>query len=379
MAQNKLREEMAKRFLAALNQGQLPWRACWQQPRPMNAVTGRPYRGVNALYLSYWADELGYTDPRWCTYKKAKDHGWQVRKGETTFCKVEYWAYYDTKQRKLLSWQEAKDCLKADPNYTLNLRLSCRTYPVFNAAQIDGIPEYVQRNTDIGAIREQRDALILNMGIRYRETGTKAYYSSYNDTVTLPSEASFDSPYSYMATLLHECGHATGHPSRLNRDMSGVFGSESYAREELRAEIASAFTAQALGMTATPDQQKLETRQHMAYVQSWAQAIKNAPEELFRAIKAAEEISDYLIEQGEFEKAMTRDAAPRAAAALAEPENDGSRGYILCSGRDPQQEPPEERWPGMDAGERTLLAAAERFMAQGGDLSILEPGLEPDW
>ena len=194
MAQNKLREEMAKRFLAALNQGQLPWRACWQQPRPMNAVTGRPYRGVNALYLSYWADELGYTDPRWCTYKKAKDHGWQVRKGETTFCKVEYWAYYDTKQRKLLSWQEAKDCLKADPNYTLNLRLSCRTYPVFNAAQIDGIPEYVQRNTDIGAIREQRDALILNMGIRYRETGTKAYYSSYNDTVTLPSEASFDSP-----------------------------------------------------------------------------------------------------------------------------------------------------------------------------------------
>ena len=301
-----------------------------------------------------------------------------MRKGSKA-CRVEYWAYYDGKQRKLLSWQEAKACLGADPNYMENLRLSCRTYSVFNAAQIDGMPEMEQRHTDIGAIREQRDTLILNMGIGYRETGSEAYYSSYDDTVTLPPEASFDDAYGYMATFLHECGHASGHPGRLNRDLSGGFGSPDYAKEELRAEIASAFTVQTIGMRLTAGQLQAQMQRHIAYVQNWAEVLKNSPEELFRAIKAAEEISDYLIEQGEFEKAMTREAAPRVVAAPAEPENDGSRGYILCTGSAPQQEPLEERWPGMDAGERTLFAAAERFMAQSGDLSILEPGLEPDW
>ena len=305
MAQNKLRAEMARQFLDALNQGQLPWKACWQQSRPMNAATGKPYRGVNALYLSYAAEELGYTDPRWCTYKQAQDNGWQVQKGAKS-CRVEYWAYYDIKQRKLLSWQEAKDCLKADPNYMENMQLRSRVYSVFNAEQIAGIPAITQRHTDIGAIREQRDTLILNMGIGYREEGERAFYSSYEDTVTLPPEASFDDAYSYMATFLHECGHATGHPSRLSRDMSGGFGSEEYAKEELRAEIASAFTVQALGFSLTDVQLQAQMQRHIAYVQNWAEVLERSPEELFRAIKAAEEISDYLIEKGEFEQVMEK-------------------------------------------------------------------------
>lgn len=477
MVQNKLREEMAKQFLAALNQGQLPWKACWQRSRPVNAATGKLYRGVNALYLSYWADELGYTDPRWATYKQAQDNGWQVRKGEKAY-RVEYWAYYDTNKKKLLSWQEAKACLKADPNYMENLRLSCRTYSVFNAAQIDGIPELSQRNTDIGAIREQRDALILNMGIGYRETGTEAYYNSYDDTVTLPPEASFDDTYSYMAIFLHECGHASGHPSRLNRDMSGGFGSPEYAREELRAEIASAFTAQALGLHLTDEQLQAQMQRHIAYVQNWAEVLEKSPEELFRAIKAAEEISDYLIEKGEFEQVMENaenntvpnrepnkpythfyyentylftvtgeelaqsvydrlcgdvramgyswsdggkaylsdtPVAPVSDRASADksvtaskpftealyqkhiarleylytmvdktmenislaPENDGLQGYILGSGGDPQQEPPEERWLDTDENERELFRAVEQLWVCGGSLSALEPD-EPE-
>lgn len=313
VGQNKLREEMAKQFLAALDQGEMPWQACWQQSRPVNASTGKLYHGVNALYLSYWAEELGYTDPRWCTYKQARDNGWQVRKGSKA-CRVEYWAYYDTKQKKLLSWKEAKDCLKADPNYMENLRLSCRTYSVFNAAQIDGIPAVKERNTDIGAIREQRDTLILNMGIGYRETGTEAYYNSYDDTVTLPPEASFDDAYGYMATFLHECGHASGAEHRLNRDLSGGFGSPNYVKEELRAEIASAFTAQAIGMQLTDEQLQAQMRRHIAYVQNWAAILKNAPEELFRAIKAAEEISDYLIKNGDFQSIIDRQEITRDAA-----------------------------------------------------------------
>ena len=302
-ATNKVREQLAQEFLNALNQGYIPWQACWSQQRPLNAVTGKIYRGVNAIALSYTADDCGYADPRWCTYRQAQEKGWQVRKGEKS-ASVEYWAYYDLKEKKLLSWQDVKEKLKADPDYEKNLQLRCRVYNVFNAQQIDGIPELEQNHTDIGSLRLHRDTLIQNMGIQYQEAGVEAYYSPSRDKVVLPPENSFDSTYSYMATFLHECGHATGHTSRLNRDLAGTFGSESYAREELRAEIASAFTAQSLGLQLTDQQLAYQTKQHAAYVQHWAAILKDAPDELFRAIKAAEGISDYLIEKGEFDMMM---------------------------------------------------------------------------
>ena len=308
---NKVREELSQRFVEALNMGELPWHSCWQQAIPQNAVTGRKYHGLNALWLSYLAEKKGWTDPRWATYKQASEKGWQVRKGEKASY-VEYWAYYDKEKKKLLSWPDARQIFREDTAYAeKNLLLSSRVFAVFNGAQIDGIPEIPQsRGTDIGAIRRQRDTLIANMGIRYREQGQSAYYSLGSDTVTLPPEASFDSTYGYMATFLHECGHASGHPDRLNRDLTGGFGSESYAKEELRAEIASAFTAQALGLMVNEQDRELETRQHMAYIQNWAQAIKDAPEELFKALKDAEKISDYLIEQGEFQPIIDRAAEP---------------------------------------------------------------------
>ena len=297
---SKVREELAQTFLAALNQGQLPWRKCWSQALPVNAVTGKTYRGINTLVLSYYGDRRGYTDTRWCTYTQAQDKGWQVRKGSKGV-RVEYWACFDTKEKKLLSWDDVRQKLKLDPDYEKHLQLRCRTYTVFNGEQIDGIPEPEQQpSTDIGTLREKRDTLIRNMGIGYTEQGIRAYYSPGLDMVTLPPEATFDDTYSYMATFLHECGHATGHESRLNRDLSGGFGSESYAREELRAEIASAFTAQSLGLQLSDEQLQYQTEQHTAYIQAWAGILRDSPDELFRAIKDAEAISDYLIEKGEF-------------------------------------------------------------------------------
>lgn len=299
-ALSKLREELAQTFLAALNQGQLPWQKCWSQALPVNAITGKKYRGINTLVLSYYGDRRGYTDTRWCTYNQAQEKGWQVRKGSKGV-KVEYWACYDTKEKKLLSWDDVRQKLKVDPDYEKHLQLRCRTYTVFNGEQIDGIPAPERRpSTDIGALREQRDTLIRNMGIGYQEQGIRAYYSPGMDTVKLPPEATFDDTYSYMATFLHECGHASGHESRLNRDLTGGFGSESYAREELRAEIASAFTAQSIGLQLTDEQLRYQTELHIAYVQGWSKILQDSPEELFRAIKDAEAISDYLIEKGEF-------------------------------------------------------------------------------
>lgn len=298
---NKLREEMAQKFAQALNMAQLPWKACWQQARPQNAVTGSYYRGINAFWLAHIASERGYADPRWCTFRQAADKGWHIQKGASA-CRIEYWSMRDIKQGKTLSWQEAERIRKNDPEYAeKNLRLRSRIYSVFNANQIDGIPQYEPGHTDIGALRANRDRLIANMDVGYREGGDQAYYSPLKDIVTLPPERSFDDTYGYMATLLHECGHATAHPSRLNRHTgSGKFGSAEYAKEELRAEIAAAFTAQAIGLCLTEMQFIHQMESHMAYVQSWSEVLNKSPEELFRAIRDAETISDYLIEKGEF-------------------------------------------------------------------------------
>lgn len=344
-ATSKVREQLAQQFLDALSQEQLPWSACWRQQRPLNAVTGKLYRGVNAFALSWIGEKRGYSDPRWCTYKQAEERGWQVRKGEKSVY-VEYWAYYDRKQKKLLSWNDAKVLIAKDPDYAdENLQLSCRTHCVFNAEQIDGIPELQLPKTDIGTLREHRDLLAQNMGFRYQEYGAEAFYSPASDTVVLPPEHTFEDPYSYIATFLHESGHATGHPSRLNRDQSGGFGSENYAREELRAEIAAAFTAQDIGLQLTDEQLATQTQRHAAYLQSWASILKDSPDELFKAIKDAEAISDYLLEKGEFESSRelaTGQLGEVKYAVLAAADQPGLRLQFSGCGSVPEQIDPEK-------------------------------------
>lgn len=138
------------------------------------------------------------------------------------------------------------------------------------------------------------------MGLAFKEGGSQAFYRPSDDSITMPPEQSFVDSYGYMSTFLHEAGHATGHATRLNRDLSGTFGTESYAKEELRAEIASAFTSQALGFGKEEQGLAQTMDNHKAYVQSWIESISDKPNELFAAIKDAEKISDYLLEKGEF-------------------------------------------------------------------------------
>lgn len=302
-AQNTLRETIAQEFVKALNENQLPWHSMWISQRAYNATNGTIYRGVNALWLAFNAELKGYSDPRWCTFKQAVDNGWNVRKGEKG-TQVEFWSVYDTKTRETVSFNEMDRIISLNPDRKDDMRILSKHYTVFNAAQIDGIPEHAAINTDIdiASIRAQRDTLLQNMGLTFKEGGNAAFYRPSDDSLTMPLDSAFKDDYSYMSVLLHECGHATGHESRFNRDLSGRFGSESYAKEELRAEIASAFTSQALGFKANDEEKDAALENHKAYIQSWAKAITDAPNELFAAIKDAEKISDYLLEKGEFER-----------------------------------------------------------------------------
>lgn len=302
MAKDGLRDVIAQEFVKALSEDKIPWNSMWASQRAYNVTTGKNYKGVNAMWLSYVAGEKGYTDPRWCTFKQAADKGWHVKKGEKSTV-VEYWSAYDKKERKKLSFAEAEKLIRDDPAREVDITVFAKSACVFNAAQIDGIPQLEQpAQIDIATVRGQRDTLLQNMGVEFHEGGDQAYYSPSEDAITMPIAGAFENDYAYMSTLLHEAGHATGHESRFNRPMGGGFGSEMYAKEELRAEIASAFTAQALGFGAEQAQLSASMDNHKAYIQSWAKAIKDAPKELFAAIKDAEKISDYLIEKGEFDR-----------------------------------------------------------------------------
>lgn len=192
--------------------------------------------------------ERGYTDPRWMTFKQAQGHGWHVRKGEKA-ARVEFWHYYDTETRQSLEQWEIRQIQVNQPERMKYIRLAAFTYAVFNAGQVDGVPELIQPSNSINVqqLKNSRDLFLANIGVEFREGGDRAYYAPSTDSIVLPRAEYFTSDYAYVCTLLHEAGHATGHPSRLDRPMGARFDTPEYAKEELRAEIASAFTSQALG------------------------------------------------------------------------------------------------------------------------------------
>ena len=313
MKLNRMREEMINSFIDCLKKDTIPWHRSWSaKQRPFNAVTNTTYRGVNSLWLSYNQFAREFDDPRWCTFKQAQTQGWKIKPGSKG-TRVEFWSLYDTEEKRKLTQREAKQLSDELTREEFKNRVKpiSNVYTVFNGEQIDGIPKYEEKTYELNTeeLLQKRDTLLKNMNVDFSEGGDKAFYNPSRDRITLPEMNRFETEYDYMATLLHEAGHATGHISRLNRDMTGVFGSPEYAKEELRAEIASAFTAQELGLDY---EQNEHMENHEAYVQNWIDVLENEPNELFAAIKDAEKISDYLIEKGKFgleETEMSKDAS----------------------------------------------------------------------
>lgn len=304
---------MINSFIDCLKKDTIPWHRSWSATeRPYNAVTNTAYHGANSLWLSYNQFAREFEDPRWCTFKQAQTQGWKIKPGSKG-TRVEFWSLYDTEEKRKLTQREAKqlsDELTLE-EFKNRVKPISNVYTVFNGEQIDGIPKYEEKTYELNTeeLLQKRDTLLKNMNVDFSEGGDKAFYNPSRDRITLPEMNKFETEYDYMATLLHEAGHATGHISRLNRDMTGVFGSPEYAREELRAEIASAFAAQVVGIDY---QQNEHMENHEAYVQDWISVLENSPNELFAAIKDAEKISDYLIEKGEFgleKPEMSKDAS----------------------------------------------------------------------
>lgn len=304
---NKARQALVDEYISVLSADEIPWNKDWVNgDKRHNAITGREYNGVNAFILRYFSYKNNYKDPRWLTFNQISNKGnkyhdgkWHLKKGSKGVA-VEYWYFYNRIDGKYYTHQQKKQKLQDDKNSSeSDFILTNKVYTVFNAEQIEGIPEYEPKNiqrTEYN-IDNVIKTIAKNINVGFKEFGDSAYYSPTRDEVVIPPAAQFKDDYSYHATALHELSHATSHSSRLNRPISPNFGSEEYAKEELRAEISSSFLMQELSIPSSAE----HIENHKAYIQNWISVIKKDPNELFRAIKDAEEISDYLTEKGELE------------------------------------------------------------------------------
>lgn len=311
MQTSEYRKAVTERLIGMLESGTAPWQKPWDagiaaMNRPHN-FNGRPYHGVNALMLWCTAIDKGYEDPRWLTFKQVNKLGGHVNKGEKAQI-VEYWQW-----EKEVENPETGEKEKVPLEHPKVYRAA-----VFNADQCTGLPK-LRRQAQKWSPVERAENIIAANGVPVtHNTDGSAFYSPGGDFICLPPRESFATVDAYYSTLLHEVGHSTGHPTRLNREFGGQFGSEGYAREELRAELASTFLCGELGIATTGSDE-----QHAAYVKSWVSALKNDYNEIFKAAADAEKICNYLYErEKEYLQLKELGIEPRVKQPAAESIND---------------------------------------------------------
>lgn len=288
-AQKPFHERIAEQLIEQLKEGRAPWQRPWGTDGgdylPTNAATGKRYKGVNAIALM----AQGHDDQRWLTYKQAEAMGAQVRKGEKG-TGIIYWKFEDEQALKDAQGKPIKN----DAGETMKMKVQLeRPRPfyatVFNAEQIDGLPPLAAREARPFSQHGRAETIMANSGVKIIEApGDRAYYRPATDEIRLPRRDQFTSEAGFYATALHELGHATGHASRLDRDLNGGFGSQKYAKEELRAEIASMIVGSELGTGHDPSH-------HVAYVASWIEVLTEQPLEIMRACADAEKIRDHVL------------------------------------------------------------------------------------
>jgi antirestriction protein ArdC len=276
-------QELTDKIIAALDSGTAPWRRPWDKAAaggaaaPINAATGHRYRGINLFVLGMSPLAFASNDPRWCSYRQAAARGWQVRKGEKA-TPVYFYKPIEIEDQTTDGGRETRRIPML------------RTFSVFHASQIDGIPTLapaVATKTVAHRI-EDVEIIVQASGVAVRIGGDRAFYNPAFDFIQMPTDEAFHSPEQRAATLFHELSHASGHASRLNRDLSGQFGSVSYAKEELRAELASCAIGSVIGLPC-------DVPNHASYVQSWIGVLKQDRREIFRAAAEAQRIADYVL------------------------------------------------------------------------------------
>lgn len=281
MGQDKY-NAIAAAITAALDDPALPaWRRPWREMRakgiatvPVNAVSGKPYRGINAFILWSRYD----SDMRYLTYRQARLLGGYVKRGEHG-TGIVFW--------KPTSYTKKDEVSGEDK---LHKSFLMRFYTVFNVSQCEGLrlPQPDPESVTMAPVPEMAD-VYAKLAADVRHGGNMAFYAPGPDFIQMPVPSAFTTKDAYAATALHELTHWTGHTSRLDRSKFGDrFGTQAYAAEELVAELGAAFLCAALGVDGGLEQ-------HASYIQHWKKLLTDDPKALITATSKAQAASDYLL------------------------------------------------------------------------------------
>ena len=312
------RKQLVDAVLKNLENGVGLWKQGWSGGgAPVSAITGKRYNGVNRIFLMLASMERGYSDNRWLTYKQMEDKGWRFKTdaegrslGKGAVVEIEYFELRD-KQTKQPFDRHTLDGMTADERNEYmdeNVYPLRKYYRVFNGDVIEGIPEQKKGEHDTTGYNARAENLIsywseTESPIRYG--GSAAFYSPQTDEIRLPKKEAFVDMPEFYSTALHEIGHSTGHEKRLNRVMSTDRKTPEYAEEELRAEIASMFIEQDLGVEV----KEKHIENNSAYIGAWKSKIKEDPNILFKAIADAERITKFIMAK---EKEIKKETEPFA-------------------------------------------------------------------
>ena len=271
----------------------VPWHDPCFSKLPINPVSGTQYSGLNNLRLAVASMRNNFNDPRWVTFKQAKEKGYHLNKGSKGTW-IEYYEYHDKEDLTEADIKRLKEQEKTDKQIEQMQQeyVIVKSYVVFNASQFSNFPE-LSKNFDIENEidkHKELETIIKNSEapISY-DAKDSNYYSPSKDKIHLRKREDFKSVNDFYSTAIHEIGHSTGHKSRLNR-LPEIRTKESYAREELVAEFNSVFLNQKYNIGFSQSQLENNT----TYIQEWAKYIKDDSNFLFKAISDADKSVKYI-------------------------------------------------------------------------------------
>jgi antirestriction protein ArdC len=280
---------VTEKIIDLLEQGIVPWRRPWSASGlPRNLVSKKPYRGINVFLLS----ATKYVSPFWLTMRQANEIGGSVHKGEHSQIVV-FW-----KVDQIPNADSHGDSEEMEADEQARRRFVLRYYRLFNLEQcelpqavLDKLPKIETHQHDP---IEAAERIIAGMphSPEIQRAGSKAFYSSITDRVTLPARELFISAEEEVATRLHEYSHATGSPKRLNRKSiteAAPFGSPVYSFEELIAECSAAYLCAEAGISPAV------LANQAAYIQGWLAKLRSDKRMLVAAAAQAQRAADYIL------------------------------------------------------------------------------------
>jgi len=269
---------ITEKIITQLESGVAPWRKPWTCQTPANLITQKEYRGLNIFTLA----SQGFPSRFWVTFNQVSKLGGRIRKGE--------------KSSPVIFWNiaEEEETVKSDGTKDTSRVFLLRYYNVFNFAQTEGIDipasllQETRTNDPIAACEQIIERMPNPPAF---EQSDKAWYSASSDVVGMPARGLFHSSEEYYATEFHELAHSTGHAKRLHRenfDNPVSFGSDSYSKEELIAEMTAAMLCGIAGV----EQKTLENS--AAYLKTWIARLKSDSRLIVSAASHAQKAADFI-------------------------------------------------------------------------------------